>query len=91
MGRTMKFNVSDIFKPPSVNGGVDVYTKISDYRQVIESICAQQVDRTPVIVIADDEKQLLTKKLKNSGIPVETLFQSTFIQSNGSLTIFTKR
>jgi hypothetical protein len=32
MGRTMKFNVSDIFKPPSVNGGVDVYTKISDYR-----------------------------------------------------------
>jgi hypothetical protein len=52
---------------------------------------AQQINKTPVILIADDEKLLLTKKLKNSGIPVEPLFQSTFTESNGSLTIFTKK
>ena len=54
-------------------------------------MAAQQVLKTPVILIADDEKLLLTKKLKNSGIPVEPLFQSTFTESNGYLTIFTKR
>ncbi len=52
---------------------------------------AKQVNKTPVILIADDEKLLLTKKLKNSGIPVEPLFQKTFTESNGSLTIFTKK
>ena len=42
-------------------------------------------------MIADDRKLALTKKLKNTGIPVEALFQSSFLQSNGTLTIFTKK
>jgi hypothetical protein len=32
----MKFNINDVFKPSHVNLGIDVYTKVSDYRQVIE-------------------------------------------------------
>jgi hypothetical protein len=47
------------------------------------------VVKTPVIVIANDDKLMLTRKLKNSGIPVEPLFQNSFTESNGSLTVFT--
>ncbi len=73
-GQTMKMNVIDLYKPVSANKGADVYSKISEYRQVIETLCEQQVLSTPVIVIACDEKLLLTKKLRNQGIPVEPLF-----------------
>ena len=90
-GQTLKMNINDVFKPPAVNLGVDVYTKISEYRQIIETFCVQQALKTPVIVIANDEKLTLTKKLKNIGVPVEALFQSSFLQSNGLLSVFTKK
>ena len=84
-------NINDVFKPSAVNFGIDVYTKISEYRQVLETYCAQQALKTPVIVIADDDKLILTKKLKNIGVPVEALFQTSFLHSNGLLTVFTKK
>jgi hypothetical protein len=31
-GQTLKMNINDVFKPPAVNLGVDVFTKISEYR-----------------------------------------------------------
>ena len=68
-----------------------MYTKISDFRQIIESMCSQQVKKTPVILIADDEKLILTKKLKAGGVPVEAMFQSTFTESNGMLSVFTRK
>jgi rRNA-processing protein FCF1 len=58
---------------------------------MIETFCVQQALKTPVIVIANDEKLILTKKLKNIGVPVEPLFQSSFLQSNGLLSVFTKK
>ncbi len=47
---------------------------LSDYRLAIEQMCLQQVLRTPVSVIADDEKLALTRKLQSAGIPVVPLF-----------------
>ncbi len=44
-----------------------------------------------MILIANDEKLLLTRRLKSAGIPVETLFLQTFTESNGALSVFTRK
>jgi hypothetical protein len=40
-GQTLKMNVVDLYKPTSAKKGADVYSKIMDYRQVIETLCTQ--------------------------------------------------
>jgi hypothetical protein len=40
-GFSFNMRISDVFKPPSVNHGVDVFSRISDYRTVIETTCLQ--------------------------------------------------
>jgi hypothetical protein len=32
VGKSVRMNINDVFKPPAVNFGIDVYTKISEYR-----------------------------------------------------------
>ena len=32
VGKSVKMNINDVFKPSAVNFGIDVYTKISEYR-----------------------------------------------------------
>ena len=38
-GLLIKMNVSDIFKPSPLCHGVEVFSKISDFRDVVESLC----------------------------------------------------
>ena len=40
-GRIFKMNINDVFKPPPKNVSVDVYSNITDYRDVIKSLCTQ--------------------------------------------------
>ncbi len=47
--------------------------------------------KTPVILIGEDGKLALTKKLQSAGIPVVPLFQNSIADSNGSLSVFTKK
>ncbi len=84
-------NITDVFRPAPKSNGVDVYSKVTDYRDVIESLCIQQVLLTPVVLIANDERLLLTRKLKNAGIPVETLFSQSIAEANGALSVFTRK
>ncbi len=83
--------IKNTAKPSLVYHGADVYDKISDYRQVITKLCVQQVEKTPVIVITDDEKLLLQKKIQKEGIFIEALWNQTILQSNSSLSLFSKR
>ncbi len=38
-GQTMHMNITNIFKPEVKNFGVDVFSKITDYRLAIEQMC----------------------------------------------------
>jgi hypothetical protein len=53
-GNFIKMVVQDSFKPPQVCHGVEVLNRVSDYSDIIEALCSQQVTKTPIIVIADD-------------------------------------
>ncbi len=41
MGKVLRMNINDVFKPGPKNIGIDVYSKITDYREVILSLCTQ--------------------------------------------------
>jgi hypothetical protein len=90
-GNLLRMNIKNVFKPPPINHGIDVYAKVSDYRDVIAALCEQQVEKTPVIIIADDEKNYLAKKLQKACIHVEALWSKSFVESNAALTIFTRK
>ena len=47
--------------------------------------------KTPVVIIADDEKNLLARKLQRAGITVEALWSKSFTESNGSLMVFSRK
>jgi len=32
-------NIKNVFKPAPVSHGIDVYTKISDYRDMLSALC----------------------------------------------------
>ncbi len=66
IGTIVKMNVTNVFKPLPVRHGVDVYSKISDYRDVLAALCEQQISKTPVVLIAEDEKHYLAKKLQKA-------------------------
>jgi hypothetical protein len=38
LGQTIKMNITNIYKPEVKNWGVDVFSKISDYRLAIEQM-----------------------------------------------------
>jgi hypothetical protein len=40
-GNLVRLNIANVFKPLGVCHGVDVYSKISDYRDVIVTLCEQ--------------------------------------------------
>jgi hypothetical protein len=40
-GTMVRMNILNIFKPPPICHGVDVYSKISDYRDVLVALCEQ--------------------------------------------------
>jgi hypothetical protein len=61
-GTLLRLNIKNVFKTPPISHGIDVYSKVSDYRDVIAALCGQQVEKTPVIIIANDEKNYLAKK-----------------------------
>jgi hypothetical protein len=84
-------NVTNVFKPTPICHGIDVYSKISDYREALAQICEQQALKTPVVLIAEDEKHYLAKKLQRASIHVEALWSKSFIESNATLTIFTRK
>jgi len=90
-GAFVKMNVAEIYKPPPVCHGVEVFSKVSDFRDVIEALCIQQAAKTPVVIIGDDERNLLSKKLKRAGIPVEQLYSQSFTESNGALKFFGRK
>ena len=90
-GTLLRLNIKNVFKPPPISHGIDVYSKVSDYRDVIAALCGQQVEKTPVIIIADDEKNYLAKKLQKASIHVEALWSKSFIESNAALTVFTRK
>ncbi len=90
-GHLIKMNIKNVFKPPSISHGIDVYAKVSDYRDVVTAVCEQQVEKTPVIIIADDDRNYLAKKLQKACIHVEALWSKSFIESNAALTIFTRK
>jgi hypothetical protein len=70
----VKMNVTNVFKPVPVCHGIDVYSKISDYRDVLATLCEQQISKTPVVLIAEDEKHYLANKLQRAFIHVEKLW-----------------
>jgi hypothetical protein len=41
LGQTFKMNINNIFKPEIKNWGVDVFSKITEYRLSIEQMCIQ--------------------------------------------------
>ena len=43
---------------------------------------------TPVIIIVDDEKDILSKLLMRKGLSVENLAKKSFIESNSALSVF---
>jgi hypothetical protein len=49
------------------------------------------VPKTPIVMIADDEKNLLARKLQRAGITVEALWSKSFAESNGSLMVFSRK
>jgi hypothetical protein len=42
-GTLLRLNIKNVFKPPPISHGIDVYSKVSDYRDVIAALCGQQV------------------------------------------------
>ena len=40
-GQYFKMTIQDSFKPHAICHGVEVFNKITDYRDVIEAICSQ--------------------------------------------------
>ncbi len=62
-----------------------------DFRDVILAVCLQWAPKTPVVIIVDDDKGYLQKKLQKSGLVAEALFKQSIVESNGSLTIFNKK
>jgi hypothetical protein len=38
-GSLIRMNILDVFKPPPVCHGIEVFSKISDFRDVIETLC----------------------------------------------------
>ena len=38
-GAFVRMNVADVFKPPPVCHGVEVFSRVSDFRYVIEALC----------------------------------------------------
>ena len=79
-GTLIKMNVDDVFKPPPLCHAVEVFSKISDFRDIVETLCIQQVPKTPMIIIADDEKNLLARKLQRAGLTVEVLWSKSFAE-----------
>jgi hypothetical protein len=73
-GNLIRMNIKNVFKPASICHGIEVYSKVSDYRDVVTAVCEQQVEKTPVIIIADDDKNYLAKKLQKACIHVEVLW-----------------
>ncbi len=73
-GSLIRMNITNVFKPMPVCHGIDVYSKISDYREVLAKICEQQALKTPVVLIAEDEKHYLAKKLQKASVHVEALW-----------------
>ena len=73
-GNLLRMNIKNVFKPPPVIHGIDIYSRVSDYRDVLAALCEQQVEKTPVIIIAEDEKNYLAKKLQRALIHVEALW-----------------
>ena len=71
--------------------GVEVLNLISDYREIIQTISLHQSSRTPVILILDDHKQIVQKKLQRAGLVVEALYSKTFEDSNAALSLFSKK
>jgi len=90
-GSLLRMNVEDVFKPPPMCHGIEVFSKITDFRDLIEALCIQQVPKTPMVIIADDEKNTLARKLQKAGITVEVLWSKTFTESNGSLMVFSRK
>jgi hypothetical protein len=62
-GNIIKMNVTDYLKPTPVCHGVDVYTKLSDYRDAIAILSSQHAQKTPVVIIAEDKGSNLAKKI----------------------------
>jgi hypothetical protein len=40
-GHIVKMNILNVFKPTPICHGIDVYYKISDYRDVLVALCEQ--------------------------------------------------
>ena len=67
-------NVTDFLKLAPICHGVDVYSKISDFRTAISVLASQQAMKTPVIIIAEDKGSLLAKKIQKTEVVVEQLW-----------------
>ncbi len=55
-GDVVRMNVLNVYKPPPDCKGVEVYSKITAYRESIAQYASQQASYTPVIIIVEDEK-----------------------------------
>ena len=54
-------NVQQHEKPSNYYIGASVHATLTDQRKFIETMCVQQVAKTPVIIIIDDPKDQLLK------------------------------
>jgi hypothetical protein len=87
----IRMNVKQHDKPVLSCIETSVHSTVTDQRKSIENLCIQQVTKTPVIIIIDDDKDQLLRMLQRKGIAVEDLAKKSFIESNSSLSVFTQK
>ena len=60
----VRMDVNSSLLANSICHGVEVMNLVSDYREMIVKACTLQTQQTPVILIAEDTKLILQKKLE---------------------------
>ena len=69
----------------------EVVATLSQQRIEIMEICEEQTPKTPVIVIINDERDQLFGLLQRRGLVVENIARKNFVETNSSLSVFTKK
>jgi hypothetical protein len=51
----------------------------------------KQIKKTPLIIIAEDKKNILQNQLERAKVRVEAIWESSFTESISAINIFTRK